>query len=493
MPKDQGHNLGAEAREPTELELRFRISPGDLQRLRAIGQLRAAPPAAGQSSRREQPAYGVLPSEIFLSRVRRGSGSATVSAEPGGGRVRYIARPVLPSAPDAEAPAHPPVAAPGPSEPAPTAAAGEDLAAASDGGGGGALELRLVSSEPKVLFDAARELVAAVPVQLASASDHGSVPERGAEAAAWRDSAAVDLAPRATVAEALATVLDRGLDDLIVNAACLGRDDHPEIVHQMRVGLRRLRSFIRICRPALAEESYALVRARLRELAAPLGPARDIDVVIEDILEPAAQRLPDEPELHRLVEAAKAARGRRYDEIRGAVAARPYTEALLDLREWTHDLVAGGHDAESGERLSTLPLGDLAARALRRQRRRVRRIGDHIHRLDAHERHEFRIAIKRLRYVAESCASVFGAGRAARYVRRLAALQKILGVENDIAVAGRVLGELASGPDGGRDPGLTFAAGMVQGFHAAGTARRKRRLLKRWKRFSATKPFWRAR
>ena len=421
----------------------------------------------------------MLPSLIFLSRVRRGPRSSAASDEPGRGRVRYIARPALRSALEAEAPA-----------PSPADAA-EGLPAS--GVGGGILELRLVSSEPKALFDAARELVAAVPVQITSPSQHGPLPERGADVAPWRDSAAVDLAPDAPVAEALAAVLDRGLDDLTVNAACLEGDDHPEIVHQMRVGLRRLRSFIRICRPALAEDSYALLRARLRELAAPLGPARDIDVVIEDILEPAARYMSNEPELHRLVEAAEAARRRRYDEVRGAVAARPYTEALLDLREWTHDLALGGHDAESGEPLSALRLGDLAVRALRRQRRRVRRIGDHIHRLDAHERHELRIAIKRLRYVAESCASVFGARRAARYVRRLAALQKVLGVENDVAVAGRVLGELASAPDGGRDPGLTFAAGKVQGFHAAGAAKRRRRLLKRWKRFSTTKPFWRAR
>ena len=261
MPKDQGHSPGAEAREPepTELELRFRIAPRDLQHLCTSGQLRAAPPPVAPSSRRGQPAYGVLPSLIFLSRVRRGPRSSAASDEPGRGRVRYIARPALRSALEAEAPA-----------PSPADAA-EGLPAS--GVGGGILELRLVSSEPKALFDAARELVAAVPVQITSPSQHGPLPERGADVAPWRDSAAVDLAPDAPVAEALAAVLDRGLDDLTVNAACLEGDDHPEIVHQMRVGLRRLRSFIRICRPALAEDSYALLRARLRELAAPPGPA----------------------------------------------------------------------------------------------------------------------------------------------------------------------------------------------------------------------------
>jgi CHAD domain-containing protein len=492
MPKDQGHSAGAEAHEPTELELRFRIQPSDLQRLRASGQLRAVPTGAEVSSRREQPGYGVLPSEVFLSRVRRGFGSAPVSAELARGRVRHPAQPFPPAEPGTKAQSQSAAAAPDTAERAPPAETEDGLSADSDLGAGTGLELRLVSSEPKVLFEAARQLVASVPVQLASAADHGAAPEGAGGALPWRDSAAVTLRPRATAAEALAAVLDRGLDDLIFNAACLGRDDHPEIIHQMRVGLRRLRSFIRICRPAFAPDCYARARSRLAELSAPLGPARDIDVVIQDILEPAVQRLPDEPELHRLLEAARAARARRYDEVRDAVTARAYTEALLDLREWTHECIAGTHESESGDPLSGLAVRELATRALRKQRRRVRSAGDHVRGLSAQDRHGLRIAIKRLRYVAESCASIFGAGRAGRYVRRLAALQKILGVENDIAVAAHVLGELASHPDGGRDPGLAYAAGMVQGFHAADARRRARRLLRRWKRFSKTKPFWRA-
>ena len=62
---------------------------------------------------------------------------------------------------------------------------------------------------------------------------------------------------------------------------------------------------------------------------------------------------------------------------------------------------------------------------------------------DAEQRHRLRIRMKRLRYACDFFAASFAGAAARPYIKRLAALQDILGDLNDIAVARRLLAEIA--------------------------------------------------
>ena len=72
-------------------------------------------------------------------------------------------------------------------------------------------------------------------------------------------------------------------------------------------------------------------------------------------------------------------------------------------------------------------------------------------------RHKLRIALKNLRYGVDFFDGLFGSAKSRRaYAKRMAALQDLLGLRNDIVVA-RIILERASGgdgPGGGPDPGI---------------------------------------
>jgi CHAD domain-containing protein len=98
--------------------------------------------------------------------------------------------------------------------------------------------------------------------------------------------------------------------------------------------------------------------------------------------------------------------------------------------------------------------------------------------------------MKRLRYACDFFAASFAGAAARPYIKRLAALQDILGDLNDIAVARRLLAEIA--PRGcARE--LAAPAGDVR--HAL--AVRERMLVislePAWAAFQKRRPFWKAR
>ncbi|MBK8132754.1 MAG: CHAD domain-containing protein [Gammaproteobacteria bacterium] len=63
-------------------------------------------------------------------------------------------------------------------------------------------------------------------------------------------------------------------------------DTDPEYIHQLRVGLRRLRVLLRLFAPVLPETFAAIWRRRLGDNARTLGAARDLDVLCDAVLAP---------------------------------------------------------------------------------------------------------------------------------------------------------------------------------------------------------------
>ena len=131
-----------------------------------------------------------------------------------------------------------------------------------------------------------------------------------------------------------------------------------------------------------------------------------------------------------------------------------------------------------------------AAASLERLHARALRDAKHIDWTDAERRHRLRIRMKRLRYACDFFAASFPGAAARPYNKRLSALQDILGELNDIAVARRLLAEIAP-PGAARE--LPAAAGHVR--HAL--AVRERMLVMSldcaWRSFAKRRPFWRAR
>lgn len=302
------------------------------------------------------------------------------------------------------------------------------------------LELELKRGDPAALFELALALHQDIPLQLGSDSKaaRGFALLEGDEAADTGIKAApVRLHPRMTLEDAFQCIGLNCLRQLEANVSGVLRKS-PESLHQMRVGLRRLRALVDMFEELAAPPDA--IREGLDWLAAELGATRDWDVLAGATLDhihgidPAALR-----------DAAQGKANALHKEMLHTLRAPRYTVLMLQLNGW----LRGRQWRPSGALPQGSPLGERAARgALPLLRKAEKRLSKRIRALDPQDapaRHRVRIAAKKARYATEFFGELLPAKRVKRYTRCLSALQDRLGVLNDFAVADHLLEELASG------------------------------------------------
>ena len=199
----------------------------------------------------------------------------------------------------------------------------------------------------------------------------------------------------------------------------LGSD--PEDLHQLRVATRRLRAFLRSGRP-LVEPSWAeSLRSELAWLGQTLGPARDLDVLVERLAADVESLDVDSDSAQGLLVGLEAERATARRAVLEALASERYL-ALLDRLD---------HVAEPELSRSDMTLSAIAAAEWRRVRRHV---GAFPQDPTDEELHAVRLRIKRVRYAAELAEHELGA-KGRRFVEGAKELQSLLGVHQDAAVA----------------------------------------------------------
>lgn len=291
-----------------------------------------------------------------------------------------------------------------------------------------------------------------------------------------------DIGGQAEIGPALAAALRDGLAQLMLHAPTCRADASPVGVHQSRVALRRMRSVLKLFRPALAgrlsdragEDPLGAFDARLRLLASALGPARDWDVFLGGLGALLAETLPEEPQLKPLHRRAAAARLAAYAALPPLLHGRALRILLWEGAALIEHLEATPPRAE---------LRAFAAHVLARRHRRLRRAGAEIEALPPAELHALRLDGKRLRYAAELLAPLWDGAQARRYLRRLARLQEALGLANDAEVARGLVRQL-----GARGWALGVAEGLALG-RAAGS---RDAALESWAKWRRAKRFWEA-
>lgn len=322
-----------------------------------------------------------------------------------------------------------------------------------------------------------------------------TVREPPTERRHWSRPPRLDLAADMTVAESFARIVLDSLSHLTANHECARRNLHIEGVHQCRVALRRLRSAFQIYRPLLCRERIAPIEDTVRWLGGILGTARDLDVFQAELLEPAVAALGRSQSLAVLTASLEGRKAAAYAAVGDALTSARYGDLLMALRE-----LAPADDAgRPGTNDASLdqPLVQLAATALSRAHQKLLRRGSGFEILSPAERHDVRIALKRLRYALDFFAGLFDGGSKKRFTRRVARLQDALGRMNDIAAADTMLAQLVGIAADGCESvapvapkGLAYAAGSILGWHRRGAADIDRRLVEDWYEFVRAKPFW---
>lgn len=254
--------------------------------------------------------------------------------------------------------------------------------------------------------------------------------------------------PRASsAAAAFAAIGFECLRHIAANQAAVLRGDS-EGIHQMRVGLRRLRAALSLFKEMLRGPSLRHLKSELGWLTEQLGPARDYDVFISSALDPLRARRHQRRELDVLERELLARHKAGLAQARVAVAGERCRKLLVDVALWLFD----GDWLTNADPLATSsrnrPARAFAREEVRRRLRKIEKKARKLDRLDARQRHKLRIAVKKARYGREFFASL-GLERGRKRRRRidgaLKGLQTTLGGLNDMTVHARLTQALSHG------------------------------------------------
>ncbi len=274
----------------------------------------------------------------------------------------------------------------------------------------------------------------------------------------------VVLEPQMSVAQALTVVTHECLDQIIRNAAVLAEVDtagvmqmeQTEHVHQLRVGIRRLRSAWSLFNgltPLPAQE----LRDAIKPHFAKLGGTRDDDVLNETLLPvlSAAGQPPlelvnnttDEIPASAVV-TSEAFQSWLLDILAHTIApAKVLPESTASVAATDPVAVSGTTSvqilmpkaaeaaAEAAPLVKELTLKQALIGKLQKWHKRVLRDGLRFEEIDIEARHELRKRAKRLRYGLQFAEALLPENRLRSYRKQLAQVQDILGEMNDLAVA----------------------------------------------------------
>jgi CHAD domain-containing protein len=271
-----------------------------------------------------------------------------------------------------------------------------------------------------------------------------------------------------------------------------------EGMHQLRVGFRRLRVAFSSFGTEFRTPTFEALRQRAKVIATRLAPARDLDVFVDELFEPAATANGALDAFSVLRGRAHAARRRAWDESVSQISGPGFANFMSDLgealdrRSW-YEATPGGTHATNMIVAFATPATTLADRMLTMRLKQSRKRARHLASLSDAARHRLRIRLKKLRYTAEFFAPLYTKKVVEPFLGRLSRMQDILGGLNDVAVARTTLESLVERGDAGHlvsQADLSFAAGIVYGWHLDRAARSWGKGVKRWKRFAKAEPFW---
>ena len=360
------------------------------------------------------------------------------------------------------------------------------------------LEFSLARGEPRELFRLARSLAELVPLRLCTKSkgDRGYELLRNDVNPVDR-AGDVHVGPTMTAEEAFRAIGRGCLHQLAANEPAMLRHD-AEALHQMRIALRRLRAAMSVFSSIVADSEREQIKAEVRWITAKLGPARDLDVFISEVLAPLRAQNQGEAGLADICRNFERRRARAYRDAAEAIRSARFRMLCLDVGEW----VEAGPWSRAEDDLLRLrreqPITVLASEELARRRSKIRKKGKALRQLSAAERHRLRIRGKKLRYAVEFFADVFpGKKNAKRRKAALSALKELqdaLGALNDIATREKLASHVAlakrSTAKDRTARERAFAAGVIVGEQEALVDRMLEAADGAYAKLLDVKPFW---
>jgi len=282
-----------------------------------------------------------------------------------------------------------------------------------------------------------------------------------------------------TVDDAIAGILRNTLDQALANRDAAEDPNDVEGVHQMRVGLRRLRAAIKFLEREIPSRHLEQFDLKAEQLADTLAPVRNIDALNAQI-DAAAK---DGGDYGALRQAAASRRRQAHSILKAQLRDPRTTIALSEIAQWVAR--HGWRDAKP--KALDAPARKLAEHALDRLQRKAKKRGKGFRKLSPRGRHKFRIALKELRYAAKLFAPLYPERKTERYLKRVAKLLDGLGAEHDDVMLPATLSSLGSTA---RAPAARRAVKALLAVRRSGRPALRKQVQKRRRQWKKAAAFW---
>lgn len=300
------------------------------------------------------------------------------------------------------------------------------------------IELELKSGNPVHLLDFALALQQDIPLQIGTLSK----ADRGFELFAPQANVAAKATPlklrkRMTIEQVFQAIADNCMAQILANGATIAKAYDVGCLHQMRVGLRRLRSALAGFKDVL--QAPVELQQEIAWLATELGTARDWDVLVGSTLPATAAAFPGDARLGDVQRAAAARSNEFHEAVSAAVGSQRYTLLILAFTRWVHGCGWRETLSQRDQRRLSARGAEFGHHLLTNIRRRLLKRGGKVHEANPEVLHRLRIAVKKMRYATDFFQSFYPSKQAQCHREALETLQDDLGLLIDAAVADHLL------------------------------------------------------
>jgi len=337
------------------------------------------------------------------------------------------------------------------------------------------VELELKSGEPVQLFKLALALLDIVDMKV----EHTSKAEYGYQLfsaakpsthkgkfSTLKNDLTIEDAMRSIIGDCLAHIQSN------VPGALLELDD--EYLHQVRIGLRRLRVALSIALGPKPDVELSVLHQQVRTLCIALGMSRDWDVFVGQTLPRICTRFPEQDGLRALLKVSERKQREQHNQMAEKLGSVDFQRLLLRFGAWLH--------TEQKDRLDA-SIEIFVSTTLKKRSQVVVNCGEAFQAGDIERSHHLRIACKKLRYCMEMFDSLLDREKSKAYLALLADLQGVLGRFNDNTVARRLADSLDS-------RARREVIALIHELLACDAGEIDTALAKAWKRFTSQDKFW---
>lgn len=354
------------------------------------------------------------------------------------------------------------------------------------------IELELKSGPSRALLEATEKLFDGEPVDLATMSKaqrgYALLEKQKADRTPARPVNADKpaLSPEMTPIDAVKTLGRSAANQILGNWSALGSSEDSEVPHQLRVGLRRLRTTLKLFSSLGNSAALQRLSDEARELGRIVGAVRDADVLIEDIVTPVMERDGADRRFETLLLVLEQERAKRRQAVREALAEGRWTWFKLNCTLFEQAVERALDSGVSADANAYVVV--FSARELDKAWKRVRKKGKGFERQDVSERHAMRKSLKTLRYACDFLSPLFSRKQSGKFVMKLKKLQDIFGYLNDVAMA-EELETFISERYADREDLLESVA-AIRKWHRKRAKAADKKAGKRWRKLKEQERFW---